>query len=729
MCHVVLCLALSALWPTGAGSGRPASAAPTRWSTTVADSLIKRFPDPDAIHWIGQKNHFSWQAGYVMFAMEKLWRRTGDQRYFDYIKRYVDQQVDERGNIPDFVPDALDNFIPGYAILFMYEQTKLEKYRIAATKIRDGFRDYPRNADGSFWHTARMKHQMWVDGVFMGQMFLARYGATLGDRDYAFGEVARQMKLALEHCRKPNGLLLHGWDESRAAAWADRQTGQAPEVWSEGLGWYAVLSADVFDYLPNDHPDRPLLLEALRTLCQGLKHVQDPNTGMWCQVVDRPGQAGNWNETSGTGMFTYLIRSAIDKGYISRAEYLPVVQKAYAGLITKAVPAADGGIDIKDCSSIGIKNSYKAYINCPKEVNPFAPVTSFILGTMIMETPENGSGGALLQAATQAPSSSAAPLMALLDRFTAPDVPVLGPGETPVDPLKWDQPIPPNLPGRGRAQHPMLYIGEGYNKIFLVNEGKVLWTYSTGGGWEYDDVWMLSNGNILFTRMQYVAEVTPRKEVVWRYDAPAGTEIHACQPIGLDKVMFVLNANPPRLFIVNIKTQATEVEHTIPYEPNSAVHGQFRRARYTAQGTYLLPYLSLGKVVEYDKDFREIWRYDVQSPWAAIRLKNGNTLITSERDIRTLEVTPRKEIVWELTPADLPPGQRFINTQSCTRLANGNTIICSRGEGGKGPQLVEVTKDKKVVWILHDWATFGPATAVQILDDPGFPENPGQSEH
>ena len=84
------------------------------------------------------------------------------------------------------------------------------------------------------------------------------------------------------------------------------------------------------------------------------------------------------------------------------------------------------------------------------------------------------------------------------------------------------KPIPPGLPGKGLAQHPMLYIGEGYNKMFLIIHGKIVWTYSTGTGNEYDDVWMLSNGNILFSRMQYVAEITPDKKVVWRYDAPAG---------------------------------------------------------------------------------------------------------------------------------------------------------------------------------------------------------------
>ena len=385
MRHILVLLTLCVLSPFCTLGGESPSAGTNQWAMTVADTFIKRFPNPDAIHWVGQTNHFSWQAGYTMFTMEKLWRQTGDQRYYNYIKRYVDQQVDDKGNIPGFVPTALDNFLPGYAILFMYEQTKQEKYRIAATKIRDGFRNYPRNTDGSLWHGDWAKHQLWVDGVFMGQMFLARYGAVVGDREYSFGEVTKQMKLALVHCRKPNGLLLHGWDESRTASWADKKTGLSSEVWSEGLGWYALLLADVFDCLPKDDPDRAQLMDALRQLCKGLKEVQDSKTGMWCQVVDKPKEAGNWNETSGTGMFIYLIRNSINKGYISREEYLPVVQQAYAGIITKAATAADGGIDIRDCSSIGIMDNYQAYINCPKEVNPFAGVTSFILGTGIME--------------------------------------------------------------------------------------------------------------------------------------------------------------------------------------------------------------------------------------------------------------------------------------------------------------------------------------------------------
>ena len=336
--------------------------------------------------------------------------------------------------------------------------------------------------------------------------------------------------------------------------------------------------------------------------------------------------------------------------------------------------------------------------------------------------------------------------MDALKKFTAPGVPVLAASEAVVKPRKpYTNSPPADLPGRGLAQHPMLYIGEGYNKMFVVNEGKVIWTYQTGTGNEYDDAWMLSNGNILFSRMAYLAEITPDKRVVWRYDAKSSTnlaehtEIHCCQPIGLDKVLFVENGLPPKLRVVNIKTGKMEVEHDLDYiqpaDPRT-IHPQFRRVRMTAEGHYLAPYLNMHKVVEYDKDFNVVWTFSTNdvpagmkfSPWTAVRLKNGNTLITDEADRAQLEVSPEKKIVWQLVPDDLPEPWRYFNTQTCTRLADGNTIVCSRGGDGK-PQLVEVTPDKRVVWVLEDYSQLGPATAVQILDDPGVPENPGELEY
>ncbi len=333
---------------------------------------------------------------------------------------------------------------------------------------------------------------------------------------------------------------------------------------------------------------------------------------------------------------------------------------------------------------------------------------------------------------TNAPEmSKSTPALKALPQFTAANVPVVGPEEIPIDPPNWivsTNETPADFPGNGLAQHPMLYIGEGCNKMFLINDGKIIWTYSTGKGWEYDDIWMMSNGNILFSRMAWAAEVTPQKKIVWRMDAPKGTEIHSVQPIGLDKVLVMQNGTPAKLMVINKKTGVVEVEHALPSTlTGEGVHGQFRRARITAQGTYLLPLLQMGKVIEYDKDFNEIWSYKIPKPWAAIRLKNGNTLISDESDELAREVNPKGETVWEFNlKTDLPPEIGFSGSQSCVRLANGNTLFCSRADGGKRPQLVEVTPDKKVVWVLKDWKNLGPATAVQILDDPGVPENPGE---
>lgn len=320
-----------------------------------------------------------------------------------------------------------------------------------------------------------------------------------------------------------------------------------------------------------------------------------------------------------------------------------------------------------------------------------------------------------------------------INKFLDPTIPVWGKDEEEIDEPFWqvsDKETDESFPGEGLARHDMLYIGEGCNKIFLVVGGKIVWTYSTGKGWELDDIWMMTNGNILFSRMSWAAEVTPHKEVVWRMDAPEGAEIHTLQPIGLDRVMVLVNAMPkPRLLIINKKTGVTELDRELPYDgiPNG-VHGQHRRFRLTKDNTFLSPYLMENKVVEFDRDFNEIWSYEIPKPWAACRLLNGNTLIWDEQDELVREVRPDKSIAWECAMSELPEEYRVAEGQSFARLDNGNTIICGRGANGTSPQLVEITPDKKVVWVINDWKNFGPATAVHILRDGGIPEDPSQCQ-
>ena len=334
---------------------------------------------------------------------------------------------------------------------------------------------------------------------------------------------------------------------------------------------------------------------------------------------------------------------------------------------------------------------------------------------------------------------ASAPLGPVLGSFESPSVPVRGPEEDAPQARSWTAPASlPEGPGHGLAEHPMLYAGEGYNTLFLVNHGRVVWSYAVPGKGEIDDVWLLTNGHILLADQFRVLEMTSDKQIVWRYDPPAGTEVHSCQPIGLDRVLMVQNGLPPKAIVIEKKTNAIVTEHALPAESltdQKTVHPQFRRIRMTAEGTYLLPFLKMAKVAEFDSQFHEVWSYSIPTPWAAIRLASGNTLIVDEHDKLVREVDHAGATVWEFSQKDLPAGIEFHNLQTCDRLANGNTVIFSSTGGSKKEerasiiQAVEVTKEKQVVWVLKDWRDLGPATTAQFLDQPGIPESPGALAH
>ena len=305
---------------------------------------------------------------------------------------------------------------------------------------------------------------------------------------------------------------------------------------------------------------------------------------------------------------------------------------------------------------------------------------------------------------------------------------------------------PAVLPGRGVAQHPFLYAGEWDTRkpleqsIFIVRDGKITWQYTlplktaTGGNQEFDDATLLSNGNVIFSRMSGAGMVGLNKRVLWDYPAPPGTEIHSCQAIGTNRVLIMRNGNPAQAMIIN--TATGKIEREIPI-PNSvkATHGQFRHIRMTPAGTLLVPHLGEGRVVEYDLNGKELWSVAAKSPWQAVRLGNGNTLIAGDKSRYAREVNFAGETVWEFTPADAP-GYRLGNLQTADRLANGNTVMCFWIAGDNDTahwqgtvQVLEVTPHKQIVWALSAWKNpdLGPATSIQLLDEPGVAEDNRQA--
>lgn len=351
----------------------------------LADTIMARFPDPDGFPY----RRWCYSQGYVLVGFEKLWRYTGDSRYLHYLRRFVDQHVSADGGVRDFTGESLDDVMAGTVIVAMYEVTGERRYRLAADRVRAAFEDYPRNSDGGFWHNRSLPGEMWIDGVFMGQTFLTRYGSRIGDAEYCLGEATRQIETLADHClKRDSGLYLHAYDELRRASWADPASGLSPEVWSEGLGWYALILAETLEVLPSAHPERDRVLGIFSGLLDGLRRTQDARTGLWYQVVDRGDRPDNWHDTSGSAMFLYAMQRAIDLGLASADDLGPAVRRGYAGLATKVVADAAGLLDVHDaCDGLGVQRSYEAYINYAKTINAKEAIGSVLWAATAIEKP------------------------------------------------------------------------------------------------------------------------------------------------------------------------------------------------------------------------------------------------------------------------------------------------------------------------------------------------------
>jgi rhamnogalacturonyl hydrolase YesR len=377
-----------------------APAQPQSWSVALADTIMKRNPGTPQ----DRLARWSYVTGYTLSGIEMVARYTGDRKYWDFIRRVMDRFIDEKGNIKGARLDSLDNVMSGSIVVGLWERTHDERYRAAAGQIRKAFDSFPRNSDGGFWHSPRLTGEMWVDGVFMGQMPLIRYGHSIDDAEYCFNEAARQIIAFATHARKgDSGLYYHAWAEkpelpvvigghrpTTETHWANPQTGLSSEVWSEGLGWYALIMAETLAVMPKDHPRRGEVLDIYTRLAAGLKRNQDPKSGRWFQVVDKGGRVDNWTDTSGSAMFTYSIQRGIELGLLKKAEYATVVSKGYKGILANARIDNEGLVNIYSaCEGLCVQASYADYINYPKAVNANEAVAGFLWATAIVEKPRS----------------------------------------------------------------------------------------------------------------------------------------------------------------------------------------------------------------------------------------------------------------------------------------------------------------------------------------------------
>jgi hypothetical protein len=262
-------------------------------------------------------------------------------------------------------------------------------------------------------------------------------------------------------------------------------------------------------------------------------------------------------------------------------------------------------------------------------------------------------------------------------------------------------------------QHSYLCSDIGAKSLLRVSaDGKVEWEYPVE---VCTDVWMLENGNVLFTfggvKTRGVREVTPDKKTVWEYTT--NEEVFGCQRLENGNTL-VAECSAKRLIEVDPKGKIVK---TIRVESTGDSHRVMRHARKLKNGNYLVSFLTDKAVREYDpsgKQIREIKVPDMA--FSAVRLKNGNTVIGYRGGV--IEVDPKDKVLWHLTQQDIPEVQLFWIT-AVQRLKNGNTVFNNWFIHQPRPDqhpFIEVTPDKKVVWKSVVNEKMVEPVSIQILD-------------
>lgn len=251
--------------------------------------------------------------------------------------------------------------------------------------------------------------------------------------------------------------------------------------------------------------------------------------------------------------------------------------------------------------------------------------------------------------------------------------------------------------------------------MILAADGAVEWEHPTA---LTHDAWRLANGNVLFADGATVTEVTPEHRVVFQYKAAEqkGGGTYSCQRldngrtlIGENSTGRVLEVDAAGKVVFELQTQPATV----------GGHHNMRMVRKLKSGNYLVCHSGAHVVKEYTPKGDVV--LELKTPnlaFAAVRTAKGTTLVSSLGKL--LEFDAAGKVVWEFANTDIP-GVKITNMTGLHLLANGNVVTgCYRAyDKGEGCGLLEITREKKLVWRLCDPKLAGTMMAVQKLDASG----------
>lgn len=301
-----------------------------------------------------KKPKWDYTQGIIANAMLEVYLQTEDSALLRYVQQFADYFILPDGSINVYDQNKYNiDHVAGGNFLFTLDRIDHHpEYGKAITLLRNQLLTQPRTSEGGFWHKKVYPHQMWLDGLYMGEPFYARY-ATEYHQPELFDDIALQFLTIDRHTAdKRTGLNYHGWDESREQQWADSLTGCSPHFWSRSLGWYEMALVDVLELMPAGHPQREALISILQRVSKSLLKYRDKATGMWWQVTAFPGREGNYLESTASAMFCYAFAKGARLGLLPE-EYLGYARQTFSGMLNNVIEHnPDSTISLTRCCAV-----------------------------------------------------------------------------------------------------------------------------------------------------------------------------------------------------------------------------------------------------------------------------------------------------------------------------------------------------------------------------------------
>jgi len=336
----------------------------------------------------GKINGWNYIDGCMMIALLNMHKITGEKRYYDFAENFLDYYVFEDGSIRGFNEEEynLDNICEGRVLFDVYAMSGKEKYRKAIDTLYGQILRQPRTHEGNFWHKAIYPNQVWLDGLYMAQVFYARYTTDYeGGKNYA--DIRRQFRTVREKMFDPEtGLYRHGYDASKTAFWA-QENGCSLNPWLRSLGWFSAALIDVTTEVKDDPEFIAEMTGIAKELAKNLLPYIDQESGMLWQVPNQIGREGNYPETSGSSMVAYFYLKGARLGILD-ASYAEVGAKIFQAICDRYLTETDGKLNLGGIclvAGLGPENNrrrdgtYEYYISEPIVENDAKGLAPFLM--------------------------------------------------------------------------------------------------------------------------------------------------------------------------------------------------------------------------------------------------------------------------------------------------------------------------------------------------------------